>query len=91
MSTEQTDAHNAYQHQIFVSFDEMVQEWFAGHIDYEEVEGALADLEEDPDVDLYTYTKCEEIWTQAKKDDSFWQEEDRQKWEQLEKDSGEVY
>jgi hypothetical protein len=71
-----------------MNFDEMVQEWFAGHVEYDEVEGALADLEEDPDVDTYTYRKCEEIWNEAKSDESFWAREDWEVMRQLEKDNG---
>lgn len=65
----------------------MVQEWFAGNVEYDEVEAELRDLEEDVDVDTFTYTKCEEIWNEAKKEEAFWQEEDRETWRQLEKDS----
>lgn len=89
MSTEQTDAHNAYQHRIFMNFDEnFIQAWFAGNKSYDEVEEELQELDEDPDVDEYTLKKCSDLWDQAKIEEKFWAEEEQQMWRQLEADNG---
>lgn len=87
MSTEQTDAHNEYQKQIYTNFVQLVDDFRNGTAEYDFVEEELDGLREDEDVDAYTFMKCEEYWGEARTEEEFWQEEDRLKWKQLEDDN----
>jgi hypothetical protein len=86
MSTKQTDTHMEYQQRLYQDFVTMVDDFGSGLLSYDYIEEALDDYRDDDDVDTHTYEMCKKYWDDAVADESFWQEEDRLKWEQI-KDS----
>jgi hypothetical protein len=88
MSSKQIDSHNDRQERIFQEFDSLVSQFRDELVSYDQVEEELDMLRDDDECDTYTYEKCKKLWDQQIQDESFWQEEDRQMWEQLRDDSG---
>lgn len=86
MSTPQTDAHNEGQKNIIIAFDSMLQKWFDGEVDYDEVEEELSNAEADEDVGENTYRLMKRMWREARDLDEFWQSEETMMWSQLQKD-----
>lgn len=88
MSTPQTDSHNNRQELYYQTFYAMCQDFKEGTLDYIDLEEALSELEEDDDVETRTWVRCDELFNQAVADAEDWQKIEREKWRDLERDSG---
>jgi hypothetical protein len=88
MSTPQTDSYWENQLTAYQGFDKLLQRWFAGEVDYDDVEGALEIMAEDEEVADLTYVRCMKLWEQSKAEDDIWQSEELEKWSELAKDQG---
>jgi len=76
------------QENVVADFQTTLEHWFNGDVSWDEVEEELQRLLEDDDVHQRTYAKCCNMWDEAQTRDEFWQEEERQKWRDLDKDQG---
>jgi len=86
VSTPQTDSYWDNQLNHYQEFDKLLQRWFNGEVDYDDIEEELERMAEDTDVAELTYTRCMKLWEKSKADDDIWQSEEYSKWSQLEKD-----
>lgn len=88
MSTAQTDSSNELQKVIYQNFCSFVDEFSEGMVDYDSVEDELDSMIDDEEVTKHTFVMCKKYWENAKDEDSFFQEEERRKWDVFYKDSG---
>lgn len=87
MSSKQLDSNHDIQERFVQAFGDLLQEFDSGLVTYDDVEDALVELKDDEECAPQTLDRCIKEWEQKVHDEEFWQEEDRQMWEQLQKDS----